>query len=317
MSLPESMNSTAADTQTDEETDGTLHEKNSGKSAQTIRNIYADEAHAWVEIYQDGLGWIPVEVSPKYYGEGEKAHRKQRVDQVKTEELQMNVKMPPKKLSEKHTIPIQRYVGIMLGMIVLLIVFLLLHRSICRYQRKKGRQQGTLQDQIGYLAKELSYWLKADGMHEMIQRSDAFIDQMQKYERLSDDHTQKSPSNDLSQQCENDLSQQRENDWKEHQDEKSKNGFAKTDKYIQRNFQKKTSSSDFAKAGKNISSDIWKKECNIEQVLTILERRAFSEEEAKAEEKHSMEIYVEHIRKQIFRNASRFKKAVLVIWYGI
>ena len=50
MSLPESMNSTAADTQTDEETDGTLHEKNSGKSAQTIRNIYADEAHAWVEI---------------------------------------------------------------------------------------------------------------------------------------------------------------------------------------------------------------------------------------------------------------------------
>lgn len=309
VSLPESMNSTAADTQTDEETDGTLHEKNSGKSAQTIRNIYADEAHAWVEIYQDGLGWIPVEVSPKYYGEGERAHRKQRVDQVKTEELQMNVKMPPKKLSEKHTIPIQRYVGIMLGMIVLLIVFLLLHRSICRYQRKKGRQQGTLPDQIGYLAKELSYWLKADGVHEMIQRSDAFIDQMQKYERLSDDRTQKSPSNDLSQQS--------ENDWKEHQDEKSKNGFAKTDKYIKRNFQKKASSSDFAKAGKNISSDIWKKECNIEQVLTILERRAFSEEEAKAEEKHSMEIYVEHIRKQIFRNASRFKKAVLVIWYGI
>lgn len=221
----------------------------------------------------------------------------------------MNVKMPPKKLSEKHTIPIQRYVGIMLGMIVLLIVFLLLHRSICRYQRKKGRQQGTLPDQIGYLAKELSYWLKADGMHEMIQRSDAFIDQMQKYERLSDDRTQKSPSNDLSQQS--------ENDWKEHQDEKFKNGFAKTDKYIQRNFQKKASSSDFAKAGKNISSDIWKKECNIEQVLTILERRAFSEEEAKAEEKHSMETYVEHIRKQIFRNASRFKKAVLVIWYGI
>ena len=85
-------------------------------------------------------------------------------------------------------------------MIVLLIVFLLLHRSICRYQRKKGRQQGTLPDQIGCLAKELSYWLKADGMHEMIQRSDAFIDQMQKYERLSDDRTQKSPSNDLSQQ---------------------------------------------------------------------------------------------------------------------
>ena len=55
-------------------------------------------------------------------------------------------------------------------------------------------------------------------MREMIQRSDAFIDQMQKYERLSDDHTQKSPSNDLSQQS--------ENDWKEHQDEKSKNGFA-------------------------------------------------------------------------------------------
>lgn len=253
VSLPESADSTAADTQEDEGTDGTSNVKNSGKSKQTVRHVYADEAHAWVEIYQDGLGWIPVEVSPKYYGEGENAHRKQRVDQVKTEELQMDVKMPSKKPSKKHTIPIQRYVGIILGMVVLLIVFLLLHRSICRYQRKKGRQQGTLSDQIGYLAKELSYWLRADGMHETIQRSDAFIDQMQRYERLSE----------------------------------------------------------------NISPDIRQKECNIEQILTILERRAFSEEEAKAEEKQSMEIYIEHIKKKIYQDASRLKKMILVIWYGI
>lgn len=253
VSLPESADSTAADTQTDEETAGTLYEKNSGKSKQTVRQVYADEAHAWVEIYQDGLGWIPVEVSPKYYGEGENAHRKQRVDQVKTEELQMDVKMPPKKSSKKHTIPIQRYVGIILGMVVLLIVFLLLHRSICRYQRKKGRQQGTLSDQIGYLAKELSYWLRADGMHETIQRRDDFIDQMQKYECISE----------------------------------------------------------------NIPPDIRKRECNIEQILTILERRAFSEEEAKAEEKQSMEIYIEHIKKKIYQNANRLKKMILVIWYGI
>ena len=88
---------------------------------------------------------------------------------------------------------------------------------------------------------------------------DAFIEQMQKYERLSDDHTQKSPSNDLSQQS--------ENDWKEHQDEKFKNGFAKTDKYIQRNFQKKASSSDFAKAGKNISPIFGKRNAILSRFL--------------------------------------------------
>ena len=65
--------------------------------------------------------------------------------------------------------------------------------------------------------------------------------------------------------------------------------------------------------------EIWIRRAAVGTVITTELQKAAKEEksEAKAEEKHSMEIYVEHIRKQIFRNASRFKKAVLVIWYGI
>lgn len=30
-------------------------------------SITGKQAHAWVEIYQDGIGWVPMEVTPPYF----------------------------------------------------------------------------------------------------------------------------------------------------------------------------------------------------------------------------------------------------------
>lgn len=288
VSLPED-DSTNSDIAKGDTGDGTISSQyNEDKSQMTVRNVYANEAHAWVEIYQDGLGWIPVEVSPKYYGKGENAHRKQRVDQVKTEELQSEVKMPDKKTAPKSELPIRIYVVIVLCIIAIWILFLLVHRGICRYLRKKGRQQGTLSDQIGYLAKELSYWLKTDGIQEAIQRKDSFIGQMQKYDRLLQD----------GEECTKKMTgaafaaMQRENTHNGNADK----GYP--DNVIQQ-------------------QNIRQKESDIQEILTILERRAFSEEEVKKEEKAIVENYIEKIKRQIYHNATHFKRILLIVWYGI
>lgn len=288
VSLPED-NSTDYVKQMDETRKAKTSSQNKhAVSKRTVRNVYADEAHAWVEIYQDGLGWIPVEVSPKYYGEGENAHRKQRVDQVKTEELQSEVRMPLKKTTQKYEIPTQVYAGIVLGILVLLFLFFTLHRSICRYKRKKGRQQGTLSEQVGYLAKELSYWIKTDGIYEAIQRNEAFIRQMQRYEQLpkeDDDGIDKAATAES-------FAGQREN---VHSSGKEK---THSESLIQQNA-------------------AWQKECNLQEILAILERRAFSEEEVKMEEKLVMENYIEHVKRSIYQNANRVRRIVLIVWYGI
>ena len=35
--------------------------------------VDGSRAHAWVEYYQDGLGWLPLEVTPPYFSAMEKA----------------------------------------------------------------------------------------------------------------------------------------------------------------------------------------------------------------------------------------------------
>lgn len=48
------------------------------KSGQTL-NVGGNRAHAWVEYYQDGLGWLPFEATPTYFSAMEKAERYQSI----------------------------------------------------------------------------------------------------------------------------------------------------------------------------------------------------------------------------------------------
>ncbi len=45
-----------------------------GKQAGDTIEIPGSNGHAWTEIYVDGLGWIPLEMTPSYYGVMEEAN---------------------------------------------------------------------------------------------------------------------------------------------------------------------------------------------------------------------------------------------------
>ena len=47
-----------------------------GKQAGDTIEIPGTNGHAWTEIYVDGLGWIPLEMTPSYYGIMEEANLK-------------------------------------------------------------------------------------------------------------------------------------------------------------------------------------------------------------------------------------------------
>ena len=47
-----------------------------GKQAGDTIEIPGTNGHAWTEIYVDGLGWIPLEMTPSYYGGMEEANLK-------------------------------------------------------------------------------------------------------------------------------------------------------------------------------------------------------------------------------------------------
>ena len=49
-----------------------------GKQAGDTIEIPGTNGHAWTEIYVDGLGWIPLEMTPSYYGVMEEANLKIR-----------------------------------------------------------------------------------------------------------------------------------------------------------------------------------------------------------------------------------------------
>jgi len=48
------------------------------KSGQTL-DVGGNRAHAWVEYYQDGLGWLPFEATPTYFSAMEKAEQYQNI----------------------------------------------------------------------------------------------------------------------------------------------------------------------------------------------------------------------------------------------
>jgi hypothetical protein len=52
-----------------------------GAKENTIFKIDGTHAHAWVEVYQSGVGWIPVEVTPPYFGLMEEADTLQGISE--------------------------------------------------------------------------------------------------------------------------------------------------------------------------------------------------------------------------------------------
>ncbi|MBQ0140392.1 MAG: hypothetical protein KBT36_13985 [Kurthia sp.] len=121
-------------------------------------DIQNKDAHAWTEIYMDQIGWVPVEVTPKYldrmpplnkaYKPVSKAEKQNSLsnkqqtastEREKTKQIQEEAnKIPPQPKKEKMPINYEKYI-IIFGLL-LLIILLILSTIYILKKRKHVRQ---------------------------------------------------------------------------------------------------------------------------------------------------------------------------------
>ena len=121
------------------------------KSGQTL-NVSGNRAHAWVEYYQDGLGWLPFEATPTYFSAMEKAEQYQNIsglvgqapldytaDNLDDAELENPAAETLREFWLKHRLTILLTLAVLLaaGMVGLLIGWLIFER-----RRTKKRKEG-------------------------------------------------------------------------------------------------------------------------------------------------------------------------------
>lgn len=93
--------------------------------------VYDNAAHAWVEIYEDGVGWVPVEVTPGYF-----SLKEEETPQL-TETVQRTSKRSPKPFYDSAPLPEDnsetpdnveqkdhKWIWILLALLALLLVLL-------------------------------------------------------------------------------------------------------------------------------------------------------------------------------------------------
>ncbi|MBR4020082.1 MAG: transglutaminase domain-containing protein, partial [Firmicutes bacterium] len=117
------------------------------------------DAHAWVEYYQDGIGWLPFEATPPYRDIMEQPEQLQSANQQSVSEsgpASLGMEMTednyePEELEreeEKHSLP---WGGIVLGGLILIMLMLLVLTGLHLWRRRKrlaARKSAFLQDDL-------------------------------------------------------------------------------------------------------------------------------------------------------------------------
>lgn len=124
-----------------------------GLSEKSVINITNKNKHAWTEIYIDTLGWVPLEVTPEYYGLMEDPDLTKGLEDIsvtKPEPDKTNASTQYEKIQEKGAedntaIPWLKVLLVLLSLLLLVILFYLLKIFIQKfkayYKRKKAFAQ--------------------------------------------------------------------------------------------------------------------------------------------------------------------------------
>lgn len=123
-------------------------------------NLYSKDAHAWVEIYRYGMGWVPIEVTPGYYSDEPNA--------VPSEMEKNTIPPEPQNITEPNTSNENPYVSnekknqpqlhvymILYGLLILIIIMLLIvviRRKIILRKQRKRMQGENWRDSILFMA---------------------------------------------------------------------------------------------------------------------------------------------------------------------
>lgn len=143
-------------------------------------------AHAWVEIYISGYGWIPVEVTKAYLElDGEKKPNKtenenpKKSPTVKSTKKPVNTAKPnqqtTKPQSGGNTVDITKYYGalrVLLGMLAVLFVVALRYGIIMRMHQKEGSLENANQAVYFYYTRmeQMLRILKQCGKHQSLRQ---------------------------------------------------------------------------------------------------------------------------------------------------
>lgn len=121
------------------------------KEGYAVLPLSEKNAHAWVEIYQDGIGWVPVEVTPPYFDKTEQPSdivtaQKQAPSKISTSYQESDVteiESPEQQEEIKKHLEEMRLFQIIISIVVasvLLILLVMLARTIYRlYRRRKEK----------------------------------------------------------------------------------------------------------------------------------------------------------------------------------
>lgn len=124
--------------------------------------VTAQDAHAWVEIYKDGIGWLPVDVTPGFYGEilAPEELKEQQNTVNHGQSIEENVKEKEKqKESAAHNVAwilnLFLGIGILTGIILLVFFGFWLYHKILWKRRQQEMADKEPVKQLQYLSSYL------------------------------------------------------------------------------------------------------------------------------------------------------------------
>ena len=130
--------------------------------------VKASQAHAWTEIYKNGIGWIPVDVTPGFYKELP-SQQEDRIRQSSRSAQNPQNKQQDQQKAEQNKEPWKLWVrilfvvlGVILGVLLLIVLTIWIRRQVCMRRRRRQMEDADRLNRIramsGYLL-DLSQYL--------------------------------------------------------------------------------------------------------------------------------------------------------------
>lgn len=137
-------------------------------------DVLARDAHAWVEIYKDGVGWLPIEVTPDFYEEltGEDQQMEQTAGSAQSTNggEEEEEEEPKEKTAPGMSVNLWFVLGVIAAVLaaaaVLALVIMCVRRAVILKKKQKGWQSQELFVRLGAVAASLGE------VYDCLQRSE-------------------------------------------------------------------------------------------------------------------------------------------------
>lgn len=133
--------------------------------------VLSSHAHAWAEVYKDGVGFIPVELTPGYYDNFE-IEEETQVEESTESALQVESLSDDKIEEEEETKPVPwlRYLMIAVAVVILVIILIIagivLRAVLIKKKRKEAFESSKQRERLEMLSDYMNLVFACDGKTE-------------------------------------------------------------------------------------------------------------------------------------------------------